>query len=77
MILKTTIFLTISLNILTTTGCRIDCSHLPDNRPKEVLVLPIRVEPEPSPVECKKENEMIDYLAWRLKQECGSYSAFD
>ena len=52
--------------ILLLAGCKIDCSTLPDNRPVEVVVIPIRVVEQ---TECKDKDEYIKSLEYRLNFE--------
>jgi len=50
-------------------GCKMDCTSLPDNRPKEVVFIPVRVV---EPPDCKRQEELVDALYERIRY-CEQY----
>jgi len=47
-------------------ACKIDCTKLPDNRPKEILAIPVRVA-EPCNCTCESQNAFIEVLQQRMR----------
>ncbi len=57
------------LCVLLLPSCKISCENLPVHIEREILVLPVRVDPTPNPHECEAEKAYIETLQYRLNFE--------
>jgi hypothetical protein len=63
------------LFLLLLAACKLDCSSLPDPRPPEIVILPVRVEVA-VPGNCQYQDELISILNQRLAERGCYYEGY-